>query len=138
MELNSKIWFNYFKFIIITISLYYPKYPNDVSKKKYYNLIQNLPVFFPHYPLGPNLLDFLEFQPLTPYLDSRESFIKWVYLMINKLNKDMGEKQNTFETFLKNYYKKYKPPPKKNLIKKTIYSSLFILILFILIFINFL
>ena len=35
MILNPNIWFNYFKFIMITISLYYPKYPNDVTKKKY-------------------------------------------------------------------------------------------------------
>ena len=34
MTLNPKIWFTYLKFILISISLYYPKYPNDVTKKK--------------------------------------------------------------------------------------------------------
>ena len=136
MQLNPKIWFIYFKFILTTISLYYPKYPNDVTKKKYYDLIQNIPLYFPEYPLGNNLIKYLEFHPLTPYLDSRESFIKWVHYIINKINLDLNMEQETLEETFKKYYEKYTPPKKKKDKKYTYIFFIFLII--ILVFINFL
>ena len=56
MGLDPKIWLPHFNFIMQTISISYPMNPNDVSKKKYYDLIQNIPVFFPDKPLGVQFL----------------------------------------------------------------------------------
>lgn len=134
MLLNPKIWFIYFKFMIITITLYYPKYPNDVTKKKYYDFIQNIPLFFPEYPLGNNFIKYLEFHPLTPYLDSKESFIKWVHYIINKINLDLNIEEETLEETFKKYYDNYKPK-KKRKNKKYTYTYFFILVL-ILVLIN--
>ena len=136
MILNPNIWFNYFKFIMITISLYYPKYPNDVTKKKYYNFIQNIPLLFPEYPLGNNYIKYLEQLPLTPYPDSRETFIKWVHNINNKISLDLKIEEKNLEESLKEYYNNYKIPKKKYNIKK--YISLTILIISILLIINFL
>ena len=136
MLLNPNIWFIYFKFIMITISLYYPKYPNDVTKKKYYDFIQNIPLYFPEYPLGNNLIKYLELHPLTPYLDSRESFIKWIHYINNKICLDLNMEQETLEETFKNYYDKYTPPKKKKDKKYT--YIFFIFFIMILVFINFL
>ena len=136
MLLNPKIWFNYFKFIMITISLYYPKYPNDVTKKKYYDFIQNIPLLFPEYPLGNNYIKYLEFHPLTPYLDSKESFIKWIHYINNKISLDLNIQEEKLEETFKKYFDMYKPKPKKKNKKYTyIYFTILVLVL---VFINFL
>ena len=87
MKLDSKVWIEQFKFIMITISMYYPKNPNEVTKKKYYDFIQNIPLFFPEKPLGDLFIKILDDFPVTPYLDSRLSFMKWVNFINNKINK---------------------------------------------------
>ena len=46
MKLKYEIWLPQLKFILQTIALYYPKNPNEITIRKYYNLVQNLPVFF--------------------------------------------------------------------------------------------
>ena len=59
MKLDPKVWIEHYKFIMITISMYYPKFPNDVTKKKYYDFIQNIPLFIPQKPLGEEFLKIL-------------------------------------------------------------------------------
>lgn len=139
MVLNPKIWIKYYKFCMITISLNYPKYPNDVTKKKYYDFINNIPLLFPNNPLGNNFIKYLDKFPVTPYLDSRKSFIKWVHFINNKINIDLKLKEETLEDSLKNYYDKYKEPKKEeNKIKKYVVITIFWTLLVILVFINFL
>ena len=87
----------------------YPMNPNDVSKKKYYDMINNLPVFFPENPMGKYFTKLLDQYPLTPYLKSRESFMRWVHFINNKINVFMNREQETFYDSLENYYKAYKP-----------------------------
>ena len=54
MGLNPNVWLPHLKFVLQTIAITYPRNPNDVSKKKYYEFIQNLPVFIPLSPIGKN------------------------------------------------------------------------------------
>ena len=60
MGLNYNIWLPHLKFTLQTIAITYPAKPNDVSKRKYYDLIQNLPVLFPLEPIGNNFLKLLD------------------------------------------------------------------------------
>ena len=92
-----------------TISINYPTTPNDVTKKKYYDFIQNLPLFFPEKPMGNMFIKMLDEYPVTPYLSSRESFMKWVHFINNKFNKMMEWNQLSFRESLDNYYELYKP-----------------------------
>ena len=57
---------------LYTMALSYPLNPNDVSKKKYYDFIHNLPLFMPVSDIGNTFSQFLDHYPVTPYLDSRE------------------------------------------------------------------
>ena len=45
--LDPEIWGPHFWFFINTLALNYPNNPNDVTIKKYYEFIQNLPLFIP-------------------------------------------------------------------------------------------
>ena len=51
MKPNPFVWFPYLKFILWTIAVQYPVKPNEVNIKKYYQLIENLPIFFPKSPI---------------------------------------------------------------------------------------
>ena len=109
MQLDSQVWMPHLQFILQTMSIMYPTYPNDVSKKKYYDVINNLPVFFPIKPMGETFTKLLDEFPVTPYLKSRESFMRWVHFINNKLNIFMEWEQTTFYDSLETYYASYKP-----------------------------
>lgn len=137
MKLNRNVWLPYLHFILQTISLYYPETPNSVTKKKYYNFINDLPLFFPEYPMGSNFVDLLDKYPVTPYLESRLSFMKWVNYIHNKIKLDLKEETTDFSKSLQEYYEKYKPKEviNKKWIKKKSKYIIFsvILLLFVLI-----
>lgn len=109
MSLNPYVWLPYFKFILQTIAVQYPKKPNEVTKKKYYEFVSNIPVFFPMKPLGKTFRIMLDKYPVTPYLDSRLSFMKWCNYIINKINVILELPEEDFYKSLEEYYKKYKP-----------------------------
>ena len=46
-KFDPTIWGPHYWFFLHTISHTYPLYPNEVTKKKYYDLIQNMPLFIP-------------------------------------------------------------------------------------------
>ena len=75
-----------------SIGFHYPIHPNKVSKKKYYDLVMNIPIFLPSERLGNHFSKLLDKYPVTPYLDSRESFIKWGHFIHNRMNELLGLK----------------------------------------------
>lgn len=114
MGLNHNVWLPHLKFTLQTMAITYPKHPNEVSIKKYYDFIQNLPVFIPMDPIGNNFLELLDKYPVTPYLSSRMSFMKWIHFIFNKINKKLKKKEIGFYEDLENYYEEYKPKEMKN------------------------
>ena len=109
MPLDAKVWLPPFQFMMQTMSVLYPKHPNDTTKKKYYAFIQNLGLFISERPLGADFLKLLDQYPVTPYLSSRLSFMKWVHFINNKLLLKLGKKEVTFYDSLEEYYNAYKP-----------------------------
>ena len=113
MHLASEICGLYYWFVLYTIAVSYPLNVNTVTKKKYYDFIQNLPLFLPISNMGNIFSQFLDKYPVTPYLDSRESFIKWVHFVHNKINVFLGKKEITYTQAMQYYYKHYEPKKQK-------------------------
>ena len=136
--LNPKVWGPHYWFVLHTIALTYPNKPNETVKKKYYDFIQNLPLFIPIENMGNFFSNLLDTYPVTPYLDSRESFIKWMYFIHNRVNKELDYKQISLSESLEEYYKNYTnyhtQSNKSNsiIIKKEYISFLIIITLFFL------
>lgn len=107
MEYNPEIWFPHYWFVLQTISMTYPEKPNEECKKKYYDLIQNIPLFLPLEKMGNQFVSILNEYPVSPYLDSRDSFVKWVHFIYNKVNKKNGKDIVSLDTFIKNYRMNY-------------------------------
>jgi hypothetical protein len=109
MNLNPEIWGPHYWFMLHTLALNYPKYPNAVTKKKYYDFISNVPLFIPVEQIASNFSKLLDLYPVTPYLDSRESFVKWVHFIHNKINELLQKPKISLHDFYVNYYESYKP-----------------------------
>jgi hypothetical protein len=96
------------------IAFHYPTYPNDVIKKKYYDFIQNLPLFLPHYEISKDFQELLNLYPIKPYLDNKKSLVQWVHFIHNKINEKLEKPIISLETYYKRYHEKYKIRHKKN------------------------
>ena len=136
MAFDPKIWGPHYWFVLHTIGLNYPLYPNETIKKKYYDFIENLPLFIPQKNIGNMFSKMLDDYPVTPYLDSRESFIKWLHFIHNKVNLSIGIPEKSLEQTLTNYYKLYESTDikiKNSIFKRKKYLYLFLILLLTLI-----
>jgi FAD-linked sulfhydryl oxidase len=111
MKNDPNVWGPYYWFFLHTIAYNYPENPNEVTKKKYYDLIQNMPLFLPDAKMGNQFATILDKYPVTPYLSSRKSFVKWMHFVHNKINLKLGKLEITYLESLDNYESKFKPIP---------------------------
>lgn len=105
------VWGPHFWFFLMTIALSYPESPNSVTKRKYYDFILNLPLFIPNAEIGNKFSSLLDKYPVSPYLDTRESFVKWVHFIHNKVNIMIGKEEISYQTALDDYLREYLPKP---------------------------
>ena len=108
-RLDPTVWGPHFWFFLHTLAISYPHHPNAVTKKKYYELIQNLPLFIPNESIGSSFITILDEYPVTAYLDNRESLIKWMHFIHNKINEKLEKPKITIHEFYSRYYEEYKP-----------------------------
>jgi len=106
---DPKVWGPHYWFFLQTVAHTYPEIPNTVTKRKYYDFIQNLPLFIPNPEIGDKFSSLLDEFPVSPYLDSRDSFIRWVHFMHNKINKQLDKSEISLFAALDNYRAKYIP-----------------------------
>jgi hypothetical protein len=59
--------------------------------------------------IGNKFSALIDKYPITPYLDSRDSFIKWVHFIHNRVNKMTNKAEIPLSQALKEYYYNYKP-----------------------------
>ena len=132
--LDPKIWGPHYWFFLHTVAMTYPHHPNSVTKKKYYEFIQNLPLFIPVEEISKEFEKMINIYPITPYLDNRDSFIRWTHFIHNKINEKLEKPTITLNDFFVWYYNKYKSQNESQnefnkLKEKLIYGSILGLIL---------
>ena len=129
--LDPKIWGPHYWFFLHTIAMSYPIHPNAVTKRKYYDFVQNIPLFIPVESMAGEFSKLLDQYPVQPYLDNKESFIRWMWFIHNKINIKLEKPQISLNDFYVNYYEEYKPINEKmseyyKIRGKLIYSSIII------------
>ena len=133
VNLDPKVWGPHYWFFLHTISMSYPVRPNAVTKKKYYEFIQNFPLFIPVEHISGEFSKLIDKYPVTPYLDNRDSFIRWMHFIHNKINQKLEKPQISLNDFYVKYYEEYKPDNLKmvefyKLREKLIYGGILITI----------
>jgi len=137
MVFNPEIWGPHYWFFLHTVAQSYPNRPNSITKRKYYDLINNMPIFIPDSKIGDKFAELLDKYPLKPYLDSRESFMRWVHFIHNKINVILGKEELSYLASLDKYKNEYLPKPiyisnKLRINKHYIYIALILFILFLI------
>jgi hypothetical protein len=139
MKFDPEIWGPHYWFFLHTVAESYPLNPNNVTKRKYYDLIQNIPLFIPNDDIGDKFSQMLDKYPIQPYLANRDSFVRWVHFIHNKINNNLGKKEMSLTDALDKYRKEYKPSlikiSENKIIKKHYIYAVLIIILLILIYI---
>jgi hypothetical protein len=107
MDFDASIWGPHYWFFLFTIALSYPMIPNSVTKRKYYDLITNFPLFIPDTSMGDKFSQLIDKYPVTPYLDNRDSFVRWVNFIHNKINVMIGKEEITLLEALDRYRYQY-------------------------------
>jgi hypothetical protein len=135
MVLDSNVWGPHYWFFLHTISMCYPNRPNSNTKKKYYDFIHNFYLFIPIESMSSYFSKLLDEYPVTPYLDSKDSFIRWMHFIHNKINEKIEKPIISLEKFYADYYEAYKPKDLKmreyNKLKgKLIYFFILFIIVF--------
>lgn len=106
--LDPKVWGPHYWFFLHTVAMTYPHHPNSVTKKKYYEFIQNIPLFLPVSEISGEFSKLIDKYPITPYLDNRDSFVRWVHFMHNKINEKLEKPKISLNDFFVKYYDEYK------------------------------
>ena len=109
MEFKSSIWGPHYWFVLHTTAITYPMKPNEITRKKYYDFIQNIPLIIPNKDVAVSFSKLLDQYPVSPYLDSRDSFLKWINFIHNKINTKLGKKEISVEQMIREYHECYKP-----------------------------
>jgi hypothetical protein len=122
--ISPESWGPHFWYFLHTVAYTYPEFPTQVTKRKYYDLIQNMPLFVPDLKMGDKLSEFLDRYPVSPYLDSRESFMRWVHFIHNKFNIFLGKEEISFYQGLDNYYQANMPKPIIDVKTKVMYRDI--------------
>jgi hypothetical protein len=133
--LDPKIWGPHYWFFLHTVAMTYPHHPNSVTKKKYFEFIQNLPLFIPVDEISKELEKLIDKYPITPYLDNRDSFVRWTHFIHNKINEKLEKPPISLNDFFIQYYKHYKSQSDNlkeynKLKEKFIYAFILITILY--------
>lgn len=138
-KLDPNIWGPHYWFVLHTIAYCYPSFPNDVVKRKYYDFIQTLPLLIPHPPSSKEISQYIDDFSVTPYLDSRKSFMIYINRMHNYMNKRLDKPvfdniTDSTEEYLK-LYEREQPDyeSKKNMKKYIVLGGCGILLLTIII-----
>lgn len=137
MHYNPDVWGPKYWFFLHTVAMTYPKNPNAITKRKYYDLILNMPLFIPKSDIGDKFGDLLLNYPVTPYLDNRDSFIRWVWFIHNKINKILDKEQISLYESLDKYNYEFLPRElqalnKFNIQKGVIYTGIIMTIIIII------
>jgi hypothetical protein len=137
MNFDSDVWGPHYWFFLHTIAHSYPENPNAVTKRKYYDLIQNMPLFIPEAEMGSKFSNMIDKYPVSPYLGSRESFVRWMHFIHNKVNVSLGKEEMSFLKSLDVYKSYYKSKPfvlseRLNLRKHYLYAAIVFLCIFLI------
>lgn len=107
MNMDSNIWGPHYWFTLFTITMTYPNKPTNICKKKYYDFFSNLPLFLPNEDSSKLFSNLLDKYPVTPYLDSKDSLMRWIHFIHNRVNEKLGKQTIKYKDALRLYHDNY-------------------------------
>lgn len=130
--MDPSIWGPHYWYVLHCIAKTYPVNPTQVSRKKYYEFIVNIPLFLPDKDIGDKFALLLDKYPVSSYLNTRKSLMKWMHFIHNKINTTLGKENIGYKESLSlqhEYDNKKQFVPLTQQYRLTIYRLLVIIFL---------
>ena len=108
--MDPTVWGPSYWFFLHNVAFHYPNYPTTIQKKIYYRLIHNFHEFLPNKSIGNLFSKLINKYPVTPYLDNRDSFVRWIIFIHNRVNVQIGKKEITIDEAMDKYFQQMVPP----------------------------
>lgn len=106
-DLNPEVWGPHYWHFLHTVAFHYPYYPNSQTKRKFYDFVHSIPLFIPVKGMSEDFAQLLDEYPVTPYLDSRDSFVRWMHFIHNKINTKLEKPEISLHEFFRRYFHEY-------------------------------
>lgn len=88
----------------------YSHTPNSILKKKYYDLISNIPIYYPESEFSSQFLHLLNTNPINTFLDSKKDLLRWLHYIENNILKTNGKPTQNYDSWVANYQSLYEKP----------------------------
>ena len=99
---GPKLWFS-----LHTMTFNYPENPTEIDKRNYYDFFINLKNVIPCAKCSQHYGEHLENNPLSPNLDKKELFVKWLIDLHNDVNKSLNKRLYSYDEVIKIYKSKF-------------------------------
>jgi len=87
-----------------SIAYTYPlEAPDELTKKQFYTFYQNLHRFLPDRQAADLFSKLLHTYPVTAYMDSQLSLVRWTHFIHNKVNERLEKPRMSMAAFEENY-----------------------------------
>ena len=122
-DFAPEVWGPHYWFFLESVAHTYPEYPNKLTKRKYYDLIHNLPLYIPHRKIADDFAALLDAYPVSPYLDKKDSFKRWVNFMHNRINDRLERPRVNLADAEAVYFANYRNHRRTNTRDFTVYAG---------------
>ena len=101
--MNPNIWGPKLWYSLHIMSFNYPEHPTFLDKRHYNDFFTNLQYVIPCSKCKLHYRHHLEQYPISPHLDTREYFVKWLIHLHNQVNISLNKPVKTYEEVLIDY-----------------------------------
>jgi len=139
--MNPEVWGPSAWTFLHSVTLAYPDNPSDTDKSDYENFFNTLQPILPCAKCSQNYMRHLQEDPITNNLDNKNSLVKWLINVHNKVNKTNDKKELTYDEVMNHYKLLYngdltnEPVKEANNMTNTFLTVLFILLIIGLIYV---
>ena len=116
--MDPTVWGPAYWEFLHTTAAHYPKFPTPTEKKVHYRLIQNMQFFIPNRKIANEFERLVDANPVTPFLDSREDFVRWVNHVHNLVNEKLGKPRVSLQASRAEFREKYNKDKVKRFLKQ--------------------
>lgn len=106
-QLRTGVWARHYWFAALTMCLSYPRNPTEHIRRQFYDLHQNLFLFIPENEDIRPYYSYIEKYPITPYLDSRDSLLQWLFFVRRQIDESVGNKYMGVDYLMAEYDAEY-------------------------------
>ncbi len=128
--MNPKFWGPHGWIFLHSITMNYPKNPTNQDKIIYKNFFNSLTKVLPCEKCALHYKEHIKDDPVEPALESRNTLVRWLIKIHNKVNNDLGKPLYTYGQVIEEYKYKLNNIDKDNtLVYKIIIISLLIILI---------